>query len=166
MKKLLAMILTAAIILTLTACRQEPDEPFSTVTVYYKASQISYGSENGVIIPHKLDATGHEAETVYLLDAYFANPPAAAYAATFPSGTRMVSLNLDGLTAKIVLSDEFAKLTGVNLSISCACLTQTVIELTECHEVIISAENAQLDGKNFITLNRDSYLLLDESGSD
>ena len=166
MRNFLSVILIFVILLTGTACQEKPEEPVSTVTVYYKASQISYGTSDGVIIPYALDATGHEADNVYLLNTYFANIPPEKYAATFPPSTRVVSLNLDGLTAKIVLNEEFAKLTGLNLSIACACLTQTVIALTECHEVIISAENAQLDGNNFITLNRDSYLLLDESGAD
>ena len=166
MKRSLAIFLIFAMLLTLTACQQQPEELRSTVTVYYKASDIQYGSAEGVIIPCALDATGHESDTVYLLDAYFSNILTEAYAITFPRSTRVVSLNLDGLTAKIVLNDEFASLTGLNLSIACACLTQTLIELTGCHEVIISAEGSQLDGNNFITLSKDSYLLLDESGTD
>jgi len=75
-------------------------------------------------------------------------------------------MDLDGLTAKIVLCDEFATLKGLDLTIACACLSRTVIALTGCHEVIISAESMQLDGKNFITLSRDSYLLLDTEVSE
>lgn len=166
MKRTLTILVLISVIFTCTACRQVPEQPFSTVTVYYKAANISYGTADGVIIPYQLDATNHENDTIYLLNAYFANIVSDDYDATFPRSTRLISLERDGLTAKITLNDEFAKLTGLKLSIACACLTQTVISLTGCQEVIISAEHSQLDGRNFITLSRDSYLLLDESGTD
>lgn len=166
MKKILFLFLALSIFLTCTACHQEPEETQSTVTVFYRASDIQYGTEEGVIAPCQLNAAGHESDTVYLLDVYFSKILSEEYITTFPRSTRVVSLNLDGLTAKIVLSNEFSSLTGLNLSIACACLTQTIISLTGCQEVIISAESAKLDGNNFITLTRDSYLLLDESGAD
>lgn len=165
MKRILAFLLLICGILTSTGCQSKPEQPQNTVTVYYKASTIEYGTADGVIIPFQLDATGHEGDIAYLLNYYFANLPSEECAVTFPSFTRLVSLERDGLTAKITLNDEFAELTDLNLSIACACLTQTVISLTGCQEVIISAESAKLDGQNFITLSRDSYLLLDESGA-
>lgn len=165
MKRTFAIAVLICMIIACTGCRNEPEQPLSTVTVYYKATNVSYGTAEGVILPYQLDAADHENDTAYLLNAYFANILSDDYDATFPRSTRLISLERDGLTAKITLNDEFASLTGLKLSIACACLTQTVISLTGCQEVIISAEHAQLDGRNFITLSRDSYLLLDESGA-
>lgn len=164
MKKIFCIILVITI-MTCTACQIESEKPLSTITVYYKASELTFGSAEGVITPYALDATGHKDDIEYLLNAYFSKIPSGNCADTFPAGTRVVSISLDALTAKVVLCDEFAKIGDLDLTIACACLTQTVISLTGCQEVIISAETAQLDGNNFITLSRDSYLLLDESGS-
>ena len=164
MRKLFWIILVIVAIIC-TACQKESEKPLSTITVYYKASEITFGTAEGVIVPYALDATGHEDNIEYLLNAYLTNTQSGNFADTFPAGTRLVSISLDALTAKVVLCDEFAKLSGLDLTIACASLTQTVISLTDCQEVIISAETAQLDGNNFITLSRDSYLLLDESGS-
>lgn len=164
MKRFLSFLLLIAVFLTFSACQQKPEEPEYTVTVYYKSAAITYGTANGVIAPYSLDATDHENDIRYLLNAYFSVPRSDQYDATFPPNTQLVNLELDGLTAKIILNDEFAKLTGLNLSLACACVTQTVISLTGCREVIISTLNAKLDGQNFITLSSDSYLLLDQSG--
>ncbi len=163
MKKLFCIILII-ILMACTACQQETAKPLNIVTVYYRAPELTFGTADGVITPYMLDATGHEGDIEYLLNAYFSNAQADNYANTFPCGTRLVSVSLDALTAKVVLCDEFAELSGLNLTIACASITQTVISLTGCQEVIISAETAQLDGNNFITLSSDSYLLLDESG--
>lgn len=165
MKKSLCAALSILLVFLCTACRIKPETPESTVTVYYKAASVSFESPDGVIAPCSLDATGHENDLTHLLNTYLSNTLSADFALTFPQSTRLVSLSLDALTAKVVLCDEFAKLTGLDLSIACACLTQTVLSLTGCQELIISAESAQLDGHNYITLSRDSYLLLDESGN-
>ena len=161
MKRLICILLALLAVLSLAGCQNEK-VPQSTVTVYYRAASVSYGSSDGVLSPYQLDATGHEDDPIHLLNAYLSMTPPSEYSRTFPSNTHLVSLNLDGLTAKVVLSNNFASLKGLNLSIACASLTRTVISLTGCHEVIISAEDAQLDGKNFITLSHDSYLLLDD----
>ena len=83
----------------------------------------------------------------------------------FPKGVSLVGFKLEGLTAKVIFSNRLADLTGMNLTIALICLTQTIMSVTGCQEVIISAASKQLDGQNFVTLNRDSYLLLDDSGS-
>lgn len=166
MKRILFVFLMMAALLVCTGCQVSPNAPQNSVTVYYKAASISYGSQDGVIAPYHLDATDHENDHSYLLNAYLSQQVHGSFASTFPAGTCLVSLDLNGLTAKVVLSDQFAGLKGLDLTIACICLTRTIITLTDCHEVIISAETAQLDGHNFITLNRDSYLLIDESGAD
>ena len=166
MRQFLSIFLALMILLTCAACQQESETPENSVTVYYRASAISYGTAEGVIRPCLLDTTNQENDAVHLLNAYFSRDLSEEFAATFPQSTRLVSLSLDGLTAKIILCDDFAMLSGLDLSIACACLTKTVISLTGCQEVIISTESAQLDGHNFITLTQDSYLLLDESGMD
>ena len=163
MKRLLCIVLTLLLTISLVGCQDSTDKPQSTVTVYYKAANISYGTQDGVLAPFALDSTGHENEDAYLLNLYLSYLPSEAFSPTFPEETHLVSLNLDGLTARIILSDSFASLKGLNLMIACACLTRTVISLTGCQEVIISAESMRLDGNNYITLSSDSYLLLDQS---
>ena len=165
MKRLLCLTLVIATLFMFSGCQNDNKPPQSTVTVYYKAANITFLTQDGVVAPYDLDATGHETDNSFLLNAYLTGQVPDGFVATFPAGTTLKSLNLDGLTAKIVLDDAFATLKGLDLSIACACLTRTVISLTGCHEVIISAETTQLDGKNFITLTQDSYLLLDTSAN-
>ncbi|MBE6916862.1 MAG: hypothetical protein E7470_03000 [Ruminococcaceae bacterium] len=166
MKRLFCILLSILALFSLTGCRNDSDVSQSMVTVYYKSARTSFGTQDGVIAPYSLDAAGHEEDHAYLINTYVSAKTPGDYATTFPTGTRLVRMDLDGLTAKIVLCDEFATLKGLDLTIACACLSRTVIALTGCHEVIISAESMQLDGKNFITLSRDSYLLLDTEVSE
>lgn len=149
----------------LCGCQVKSDALQEPVTVYYRLANISYGTIDSVIAPTDMESAGHTGDYTYLLNLYLTNDTSEEFARTFPKATMLVSIKMDALTAKVVLSDSFATLTGIDLTIACACLTQTVISLTGCQEVIISTKTQKLDGQNFITLSKDSFLFLDESSN-
>ncbi|MBE6958466.1 MAG: hypothetical protein E7447_04875 [Ruminococcaceae bacterium] len=164
MKKLLCILLVLSCLLGLVACVQnkEPDEP--SVTVYYKRSVPTYGKADSIIAATQLLSSNRENDIPYLIRKYLATTPGDGYVSPFSQEVTLISFKLEGLTAKVVLSNELADLTGMDLTIALVCLTQTVMSLTGCEEVIISANTRRLDGQNYITLSRDSYLLVDNTG--
>lgn len=164
MRKVLCFLLMLGCVAGIFGCASSEKTPEHSFAAYYKKVQTTYGSSDGVIAPTYLDAAGHEEEYGYLLNQYLNTVPGDGFAPTFPLGVRLHSFKLEGLTAKVVLNDRMADSTGMALTIALTCLTRTVMELTGCQEVIISALSKQLDGQNFVTLSRDSYLLTDDSG--
>lgn len=165
MKKALCILLCLCCFAGILGCSANQSVPENTVTVYYKREKADYGTADGVIAEAYLDASGHENEYVYLINQYLKATPGEGFSSPFPQGVSLVGFRLEGLTAKVILSDRIAELSGMDLTIALICLTHTILSITDCQEVIISATSKQLDGQNFITLNRDSYLLLDDSGS-
>ncbi len=165
MRKLLCMLLILGCMVSMFGCASRQTNSDQQVTVYYRRSEPTYGAADSIIASTTLDATGHERDYSHLLQVYLNGCEADLFAPTFPENTYVVNFKLEALTAKIVLTDNFAQLTGMDLTIACICLTQTIISLTDCQEVIISTVFSPLDGNNFITLSRDSYLLLDNSGT-
>ena len=163
MKKLLCIFLVLSCLLSLTACVQQDEHPEPTVTVYYRRASLTYGAADSVIASTQLKSSGREGDHAYLIRKYLASTPDEAFVSPFPKGVTLISFKLEGLTAKVVLSNEIADLTGMNLTIALTCLTQTVMSLTTCEEVIISANTRLIDGQNFITLSKDSYLLVDDT---
>lgn len=162
MKKIFCFLLALCCLFSSFGCSKEAARPENSVAVYYKKATLSYGTADSVIATGYLDAAGKEKDYPYLLDQYLQAPPGDGFAVTFPAGVTLVSFKLEGLTAKIVLSDQIADFSGMDLTISLTCLTQTVMSLTGCQEVIIRAQSKQLNGQNYITLSKDSYLLLDD----
>ena len=160
-EKLLWLLLILGCVVSLFGCAARETASGQQVTVYYRRSEPTYGAEDSIIASTTMDASE---DYTALLQMYLRGSEESLFAPTFPKETYVVSFRLDALTAKIVLSDNFARLSGMDLTIACICLTQTIISLTDCHEVIISTVFSTLDGNNFITLSRDSYLLLDSSG--
>ena len=165
MRKVLCIFLCLCCFAGILGCSTNTSKPEASVAVYYKREAAVYGTADGVIGEYCLDATGHENEHIYLFNQYLMATPGEGLVSPFPQGIKLVGFKLEGLTAKVVLSDRLANLSGMDLTIALICMTQSIMSITGCHEVIISCANKQLDGQNFITLNRDSYLLLDDSGS-
>ncbi len=165
MRRILCFILILCCLMSIVGCNKKGTAPDGSVTVYYRREKPVYNTSDGVLAPTYLDATGHEQDHAYLLNKYLQTTPGDGFARTFPSGTVLISFKLEGLTAKVVLSDRIAEFTGLDLTIALTCLTQTIMTLTDCEEVIISARSKQLDGQNYVTLSKDSYLLVDDSGT-
>ncbi len=165
MKKALCIFLCLCCLAGALGCSAQNSAPEESVAVYYKRETAVYGTVDGVIAETYMDAAGHENEHVYLLNQYLMATPNEGFTSPFPQGVSLVGFHLEGLTAKVVLSNQIADLSGMDLTIALVCLTQTIMSMTNCQEVILSATSKQLDGQNFITLNRDSYLLLDDSGT-
>ena len=162
MRRILFLLLTLLLIVGMFGCNAPQEkEPEHSVVVYYRRTQPTYGSADSVIAAYNMPTEEQQEALPILLTRYFESAPSDEFSSPFPTGLSLVSFENDAYTAKIVLSHNFSNLTGIDLSIACICLTRTVISLTSCSEVIISAEDALLDGHRFITLGQDSYLLLD-----
>ena len=163
MKRILILFLTVLFI-PLAGCQKESVQLEHPVTVYYKRAEPTHGTADSVIASTMIEGKGHENDYDYLLSRYLKGSDNPLFTRTFPRGTTLVSFKVDALTAKIVLGYYFSSLSDMDLTIACVCLARTVMELTGCQEVIISAENTQLNGQNFIVLSADSYLLIDTVG--
>lgn len=166
MRKILCILLAVCCCMGLFACKKQEEIPEDSVTVYYKREKPVFGAADGVIAATYLDAAGYRDDPAHLLEKYLSANPGEGFVSPFPSGVVLVSYKMEGLTAKVVLSDTIAQLSGMELTMALTCLTHTVMSMSGCREVIISAATEQLDGENFVTLSQDSFLLLDGSGTD
>ena len=165
MKKLICILLVLCCFGSLVGCSSKNTPPENSVMVYYKRDKATYGAADSIIATCYMDTTNFSPNYSYVLERYLRSTPDAGFVSPYPDNLSLINFKLEGLTAKVVLGDNIADLTGIDLTIALTCLTQTIMSLTGCHEVIISAVSKQLDGQNFITLSRDSFLLLDNSGS-
>lgn len=137
--------------LFLSACSPEPSDPSNTC-FYYKNATVLYHSENGLLGQQWIDITGGSDDWTQLLSIYLAGPTDHQLVSPFPAGTQLVSFSVYQDTAQVVLSREFADLTGAELTTACACLALTIQSITHCSYVQISAADALLDNQPSITI--------------
>ena len=158
MRKIIALMLAAFLLLSLTGCLETTD----TVTFYYTRHEDSYlyGLDNGVISGEFREVTGHRGDLKYLLTLYLHGPTMEYLHSPFPSGMVLRTVERQGDTVHVALSASLTMLTGTDLTLACACLAQTCFSLTDAEAVTISSE-----GLGFVsmTLTRDSLLLVDDT---
>lgn len=161
MKPYLCLILSVALLLCCVGCKSENREIIDPVSFYYRVRTDNQERVSSMIDYEIRETTGFSDDMIGLLNVYLQGPESSAFISPFPADVFVVSYETDHANVVITLCSEFSQLSGVNLSIACACITMTVSELTNCEQVSIIAEDALLDGSNMITMHRNDLLLFD-----
>lgn len=160
MKRLFGLILTLALCLSLCACGSGKDKIQQPVNFYYRCSELSYDTSDGLIRAYVAEAAGYT-EVLPLLRLYLQGTTDAAFTSTFPAGIQLLDAYVMGKTIYLELNESMADLTGIDLTIACACLTMTALELVDATNVCISANGAAMDGSPSITMSLNDLILQD-----
>ena len=167
MKRLFCFLLCGILLLGLFACAAQKEDFINPISFYYLRvqlpGQLHHGAVDSVISPEVREGKGIIKDIKMLLDYYMAGPLSDNYASPFPSDTTLIDWHMEGKTLCVVLSDQAATLSGVDLTLACACMTKTFLGLRDLDAVRIQAETLSLDGKPYITMDDKSLLLLDNS---
>ena len=162
--KLLKLLISVILILTtLPACSNSSQDIVSPVNFYYLAENIRYDNPTGVLMADVREAKGHEEDYVYLIEKYLSGPETPECVSPFPEGLQLESLNILTGKVSIVLSTQFAELTGHKLTLACSCLAKTLLEMTGVNAVTISAKGATLNGELSVTFTKNDFILTDDN---
>ncbi len=165
MKKLVSLILLACMLFTLSSC-SEQTQPESPVTFYYRRANVSYTSGSSIVDSEQREGKGHASDITFLLKEYLQGPISQELVSAIPENTKLIKFSQSENSAQVLLSDGFARLSSLDLTICCACITLTVIGLTGVETVQISTQNVPLNNQPHITMNKDCLLLLDNTTLD
>ena len=161
MKRLFLLSLIAAIVLSLFACTANEIYEGSVVFYYVKNEKDTDGKTD-VITPYYPQLNNTIDNYAEILGIYFNGPTNYSCQSPFPAGTTIEDINITRSKAQLVLSPQFATISGIDFTVACACLTKTVIELTGVNSVQIRVNGAQLDGKDYLTFHTNTFTFQDE----
>lgn len=159
--KMIALLLV--LLLLLPACSEAPSE--GGLRFYYLRSQIAYDSSDGIIAPEFHNSDEAENDLRSLLERYLKGPETAELRTPFPDGIELTQIHETDTCLELELSDHLGSLTGMELTLACACIAKTCFEISAVQEVRIYAQDALLDGAEYISITPDSLLLADYSGN-
>ena len=145
--------LTAALVLLLSllcACAaqhaQEMDE--NGYELYFLSDPNSAGGGDAIHAQEKrltLDGAMETEDCVRaLMEALLAGPDEPSLSSPIPEGTALKSLKVSGRRSQIDLSAQYARLTGIDLSLADYCITLTLTQLPNVNAVSITADGREL----------------------
>lgn len=153
-----AICIALALLFLLGGCASGKKEE-TTVSFYYRRLDTVYGTADGVIASEERTLTG---DLNQLLTAYFLGPEDETLTLPFPEGTRLLKYSSKNSVLTLSLSEEFAQLEGMDLTIACACIASTCFALTDIYQVQVTTPGSDSASGISFTLTRDSLVLFDE----
>lgn len=161
MKRWTAALLAFAILCALPGCTRKAPAPKSPVSFYYPAVEVIYDGKTHVIQAETREGAGYEEDIAGLLNLYLRGPISETLRSPFPGRVTVSHFSTTANTAILELSSEFSQLVGIDLTLACACIANTLFDLTQLQRVQIFATDAMLDSQASITLERDDLYFTD-----
>lgn len=161
MKKLTVFLLILAMAASCFGC--QPQELRSPGNFYYYRNDTAFSGTDGVIAPEQRELAGMEDDLSAILALYCAGPLSRDFENPLPDDCPVPTYTLDGDTLYLHFSEEFAVLSGLELTMTAGCLARTFLELTGAEKLILTARGALLGGETSMTLTLDQLGLRDDS---
>ena len=166
MVRRITALFLALMLFCLGGCQVETqNNSASTVKFYYLVTDERLENGEGPTDWELFDIQGHETDYGWILEHYFAGPKTEGLAVPFPKATRILSAEFANGVVYVNVSKELAQLTGVDVTLACSCITMTCLQLDGVEDVVIRADGWDLNGRHTVSLDGDSLLLEDGSGS-
>ena len=166
MKRSICILLFLSILFSMTGCRREQEKIQVPVNFYYPRQEATFGSADSLISPMVAEGADYADDFMGLLTAYLLGPKDDNWRSPFPAGTQILGFEENNGFIRLTMSRNFANLTGMDLTLACACLTLTVLDLTGGNSVRISVPGATLNGAEYIRMDRNCLNLLDIINND
>ena len=161
MKKHLSFLLICATIILLVGCAAPSIK--DPGNFYYKPTGEFSAEDSRVIKAERRETDGINTNIMDLIAVYLQGPLDDSLESPFPKNTTIEKCTQMDDTLILILSPEFAELTGVDLTIACAALTKTVTELFPIQRVNFQTRNALLNGEHSITISKNGMQLVDDA---
>lgn len=162
MKRILYLIGLIAVICGLFGCTQQETVYISPVDVYYCKETITYNTENGVIASETREFSGWEGKNRDFLNLYLSGTRVEDLVSPFPVGAWIIKMDQTDTDVTLLLNSNFSRLTPSEFTLSCACLSMTVMELTGIETVNIQLDGTKQDN-NIIIMTKDSLSFADDT---
>lgn len=147
MKRIIALLL---LMLMLSGCAISGSKIKDSVTFHYlhvRSDDQVYDSyfADGIMGTESREAAGRRDDLNYLLTVYFRGPLDPELVSPFPMGCRILEIEQQDGLLRLQLNPILAEKSDMEITIACACLAKTCMELTDADTVQIESRN--LEGK-------------------
>jgi hypothetical protein len=163
MKKFIAAFLCMLLVHSSCGCAHNAENFEVPANFYYIQSQDTLDLSESMLRSEIRETKVYENQFDKLLNAYFKGPVTDKIISPFPADLSVVHIEQRDDTLTLTLSNSFAQLEGLDLTIAATCIALTLFELSSCELLELRAENKLANGKEIISLSRDVLYLTDIS---
>ncbi len=166
MKKQIGLLLLVPLLLLSAGCRREEpartayDLYFQEADLTYSAGESPFRTETVYLYDAETDAAPRLAEA--LVRELLKGPADETLKSTFPAGTTLLSLEIEGDRARVDLSPSYESLSGVALTLADSAIAMTLSQVPEVSSVQITVRGRELAYRDRQVLNLRELLLTPE----
>jgi len=153
--------LSAIVLIIAILCGCGSNAAKEQVDFYYCTTKPDYSSTAGIIRSESHNLHVDPSNYRALLSQYLKGPTSSELKSPFPTGCEIMDITLDQSTARITMNSSFAALSGVELTLACACISLTARSITGYATVEIRAADTLLDNRESIIIDTNNILLTD-----
>lgn len=158
MKRICCLLSFILLLQLLFACSTKDEEILQPVNFYYINAEISYNTPNGVLGAEVREGSQFQ-NIEQLLREYLKGPVSSEMVSLIPNEVTVLSCITDNDAVYILLSSQFAELTGIKLTTSCSAMLLTVNDYSGIQTIHVRAEGSSLDDKDEFVLSMDDIIL-------
>ena len=158
MKRILTCFLLTLLLLLLCSCGSKSNS--AAVKFYYLEASPEYHTSKVIIQAESRELPTQYTDLESLLSTYLKGPDTATLVSPFPKGTHLINVQPGKEYIEVVISDEIGKLTGVDLTLACACISATLLEVSQLESVQIKAESVPIGPQGYVVMNQQSIPFL------
>ena len=166
MKKQICLLLLVPLLLLPAGCRREEpartayDLYFQEADLTYSAGESPFRTETVYLYDAETDAAPRLAEA--LVRELLKGPADETLKSTFPAGTTLLSLEIEGDRARVDLSPSYESLSGVALTLAARALAMTLSQVPEVSSGPITVRGRERAYRDRQVLNLRELLLTPE----
>lgn len=159
MRQLFCVICAVVLLLSMCACNNNASQIIKPVNFYYQTDPSNYHAK--AITPEVRESDGYSNDLKGLLQQYVNGPVSDGFLNPFPKNVSVLSVEVTNTTVALQLNSRFAQLGETDMTLACACLTETVLEITQRHRLVITSVDAFGNIIYTTSMTRDHILLSD-----
>lgn len=142
MKRILSLLLITALLLS--GCALSSSQANEPVLFYYlrqhnQQEDYDLFFSEGAIGAEEREISGHRDDLNYLLALYMQGPKNSTLLFPFPVGSKIVETRMEGSRLTIVMNAISSRFNEMDVTISCACIAKTCMELADVTAVTVES---------------------------
>ena len=155
------VLVALAVVLLLSGCSQAANN--NSVTFYYARKDIQYGTSDSVIVAETREIHEDNPDLHYLLSLYLKGPLDETLTLPVARNIRITEIKRNGNNLTVTFTSELSYLDNIELTLACACISQTCFSLTDAQTLRIEAPAVDYGTPISFTTTRNSFLLFDNT---